>query len=387
MGGSGSRLVAAESVSERGGNVRSSDVARLFEASGPFLSMYLATEGDVENAAQRVAVRWKTLRADLVDAGVPEQTLEEIDPLVEGSHTAGATLAVIAAVDGVEYAGSMPHPPPREWVVRQGPLPYVIPLLTWAQSLVPHIAVLATRAHAELAARVPEEVERTEREEIELPHPPHLTRSKPGGWSQPRYQHRAEVQWERNASQVAEELTRTADRVRPRFIAAAGDVRALELLREESPKRVQETIKVVGGELGSITQVLEEAERLAAATAEADSDALLDEFEQERAQGDRAADGPEATFDALARHQVRTLLLRDRPDDERTAWFGEELGQVALDREALVVENEPTPVEGRLLDVAVRAALGTGAEVRVLGPESDGRGPSEGLGAVLRYAT
>jgi hypothetical protein len=30
--------------------------------------------------------------------------------------------------------------------------------------------------------------------------------------------------------------------------------------------------------------------------------------------------------------------------------------------------------------------LGTGAEVRVLGPEADGRGPADGLGAVLRYA-
>jgi hypothetical protein len=363
--------------------VRTSDVARLFNAPGPFLSIYLTTEGDIENAALRLAGLWKTLRGDLLQAGTPEQMLRAVDPLVEGSHTAGATLVVIAAADGVRYAGSLPHPPPREWVVRQGSLPYVIPLLSWAQSLVPHVAVLASRAHAELAARVPDGVERVE---VDHERPPQLTRSAPGGWSQPRYQHRAEVQWERNATDVAEVLTKIADRVRPRFVAAAGDVRALQLLREQSPKRVQERIQVVGGEVGSIDRVLEEAEKLASATVEADTTALLGEFEQERGQHDRATDGAEATFDALARHQVRVLLLRDDPDDKRSAWFGEAPGQVALDREALIAQAQSTPVEGPLLDVAVRAALGTGAEVRVLGPETDGRGPSDGLGAVLRYA-
>jgi peptide subunit release factor 1 (eRF1) len=259
-------------------------------------------------------------------------------------------------------------------------------LLAWSQTLIPHVAVLATRAHAELAARVADEDDRTERVEVDHERTPHLTRSAPGGWSQPRYQHRAEVQWERNATDVAEVLAKMVDRVRPRFIAAAGDVRALQLLREQSPKRVRELIEVVGGEFASIDRVLEEAEKLASAAAEADTTALLDEFEQERGQHDRAADGAEATFDALTRHQVRVLLVRDDPDDTRSAWFGEEPAQVALDREVLIAQGEPTPVEGRLLDVAVRAALGSGADVRVLGPETDGRGPGDGLGGVLRYS-
>jgi hypothetical protein len=81
------------------------------------------------------------------------------------------------------------------------------------------------------------------------------------------------------------------------------------------------------------------------------------------------------------------LLLREGPDDRRTAWFGREPGQVALERGTLLVEGEPVPVEGRLLDTAVRAALGTGAEVRVLGDETGDRGPGDGFGAVLRYST
>src|SRR6266705_3500455 len=84
--------------------VPENELARVFEASGPFASIYLTTSGDVENAAQRVALRWKNLRGELARAGVPEATLEAIDPLVEGSHTAGACLAVITAVDGVVWS-------------------------------------------------------------------------------------------------------------------------------------------------------------------------------------------------------------------------------------------------------------------------------------------
>jgi hypothetical protein len=91
------------------------------------------------------------------------RTLEVIDPLVEGGHKAGATLAVIGAADGVVHAGNPPHPPPRERIVRREALPDVVPLLAWSQSLIPHVAVLAGRAHADLAARVADEPEWTAR--------------------------------------------------------------------------------------------------------------------------------------------------------------------------------------------------------------------------------
>ena len=69
------------------------EIARVFEADEPFTSAYMDTEGDVEQAADRVALRWKNLRGAMLEAGVPEATVAAIDPLVEGSHTAGATLA------------------------------------------------------------------------------------------------------------------------------------------------------------------------------------------------------------------------------------------------------------------------------------------------------
>ncbi len=365
--------------------MRSTDIARVFDAPGPFLSLYLATGGGLENAGPRVELRWKNVRGELLERGVPEGLLEAVDPLVEGSHTAGATLAVLASVDGVAWSGSLPDPPLREAVARWGPLPSIVPLLAHAQSQVPHVAVLASRAAAELAARTPDS-DRGEQVEVEGERSPYLTRSAPGGWSQPRYQHRAEVIWERNAAEVAEVLTDMVDRVRPRFVAVAGDVRAVQFLRDKSPKRVRKRMKVVGGELPSIETVLEEAAKLVHATVERDADELLGRFEEGQAQHDRAADGAAATLRALARAQVETLLVVDEPGDERSAWFGGGGERIAMDRDTLLAIGEVAPAEGRLVDVAVRAALTTGAGVRVLAPGT-GRGPREGLGALLRFAT
>jgi Bacterial archaeo-eukaryotic release factor family 2 len=389
--------------------VHQAEIARVFEADGPFTSVYLDTEGDVEQAADRVALRWKNLRGSMLAAGVPEGTVAAIDPLVEGSHMAGATLAVIAAVDGPRYAANLPDPPPRDTLLRHGALPDVVPLLAAAQAAVPHVAVLTDRTGADMAARgVADEAARAERVEGRVT--PHLHKPQAGGWSQPRYHHRAEAIWESNAAEVADALARLVDQVRPRFVAAAGDVRALQLLREQAPKRVRELLTVVGGELGSLEAVFAEADKLAAATVEADNRALLDRFATERGQvatgaegGDRAVEGAAATLAALARGQVATLLLTGLfLDDRRTAWFGPAPTDVAADRDALVDLGVPGPVEGRLVDVAVRAALGTGAEVRVLDPAdetrpAEGRGtthdapappahaPGQGLGALLRF--
>jgi Bacterial archaeo-eukaryotic release factor family 2 len=365
--------------------MRAADLAPLFEASGPFLSLYLAAGGDVENAAQRLELRWKSARNDLQEREVPLEVLEAVDPLVEGGHTAGATLAVIVPVDGAAYQSGLPSRPAREVLARWGAVPYALPLLASAQSQVPFVALLASRAAAEILAKLPEG-ERIE--QVEGERGPHLTRSAPGGWSQPRYQHRAEVIWERNASEVADALTRLVDETRPRFVAAAGDVRALQLLREQSPKRVQELLRVVGGELPSLDRVLGKAAELVEAEVRGDADALWGRFAQEqgRGPGGLAAEGAAATLGALARSQVEVLLIVDDPDDERSAWFGAAPQQVATERDAVEAMGESMPVQGRLVDVAVRAALGTSADVHVVDPAS-GTGLREGLGALLRFPT
>jgi hypothetical protein len=79
------------------------------------------------------------------------------------------------------------------------------------------------------------------------------------------------------------------------------------------------------------------------------------------------------------------LLLHDDPSDERTLWFGPDATLLALRREDLTGLGVTEPESGRLADVLVRAAAGTGADVVVV-PAGGTAIPNDGVGAILRYA-
>jgi hypothetical protein len=52
--------------------VHQAEIAQVFEADGPFTSVYLDTEGDVEQAADRVALRWKNLDGSMLATATVE---------------------------------------------------------------------------------------------------------------------------------------------------------------------------------------------------------------------------------------------------------------------------------------------------------------------------
>jgi hypothetical protein len=77
------------------------------------------------------------------------------------------------------------------------------------------------------------------------------------------------------------------------------------------------------------------------------------------------------------------LLVHDDGDDERQAWWSASLGVAALDRATLdVLGSGADPVQGRLVDVAVTAALRAGASVRVV---PDAAVIQDGIAALLRW--
>jgi hypothetical protein len=365
------------------GAVVAPDLADLVAAPGPFASVYLTTEAGIENAAQRSEQHWKVARRQLADAGATEDALAAIDPLVPDAHLRGQCLGAVAAAGGSLHAEHSPEPPPRDRVV-WAPLPALVPLLAWRQSSPTHVAVLADRAGADLFVfRHGGTDLHGEAGGAEDP----LAKSSPGGWSQPRYQRRAENTWEHNAHDVAAEVTTLVDRFDPRLVVVAGDVRALELIREALPDRVAERLEVVDGgrsEDGSEDAFAHAVHgRLAGAVA-ADTVHLLEKFGEELGQHDRAVDGPEATLAALARAQVEVLLVHEDPDDDRRALFGPEPTQVGVGADELAAMGVRQPTEAPLVDVAVRAALVTGAGIRVV---PAGASPTGGLGAILRWSS
>ena len=361
-----------------------SDLVDLAKSIGPFLSLQLTTEAGIDNAAQRSEQRWRAVRDQAAAQGTPLEVLDEVDPLVPDAHLEGQGLGVIASAGGVAHVEHAPRLPDRDQA-RWAPLPSVLPVVAWRQEFPPFVTVLADRAGADLTAyrrQGPELHGEAGGEDYPLRKP------NAGGWSQRRYQERAEHTWERNAADAAEQVVRLARRVGARVVVAAGDQRAVTLLRENLPADVAERLVVVSGgrSADGSEDIFEHEARIAVELAvNADTAALLEKFREESGQDDRAAEGTRATFSALAMAAVDVLLVAaDDPDDPRNAWFGPEPAQLATTAAELRGMGVDEPAEGRLVDVAVRAALGTGAGIRVVGA---GAGLEGGIGAVLRWST
>ena len=167
----------------------------------------------------------------------------------------------------------------------------------------------------------------------------------------------------------------------PDLVVLGGDGREVELIRSRLPHALLTRTHVIGpgrASDGSADQRDDDILRLVHAAVAARSVALLHAFAEEpRA---RAAHGTLATLAALRRSQVEVLLVHDDPDDDRFAWFSDLPGDVALIRHQLA---EPaTARAARLVDVAVHAALRTGAGVRILPHVA---AIPDDVGAILRW--
>ncbi|HVT76256.1 MAG TPA: Vms1/Ankzf1 family peptidyl-tRNA hydrolase, partial [Acidimicrobiales bacterium] len=210
------------------GGVDLSDWKHLID--GPFLSVYVPTESAVANATPRSDAEWRTLRTELLAQGAPEEALAHVDPLVPDAHLRGETLAVIATPDGVQVVDYLPEavPAPRgSW----GPVADLVPIIKARQSRIPFVTARADHGGADVtgygAHRV---IEKTSGDGDPMP------KSAPGGWSQPRFAHRAENDWAKNAADAAEEVRKMAERVDARTIIVGGDVRATHMLADHLPR-------------------------------------------------------------------------------------------------------------------------------------------------------
>ncbi|MGH2683958.1 MAG: Vms1/Ankzf1 family peptidyl-tRNA hydrolase, partial [Actinomycetota bacterium] len=196
---------------------------------------------------------------------------------------------------------------------------------------------------------------------------------------------RAEHTWENNAEAVVHEVSRMAKQFDARLIVAAGDVRALELLERDLPKDLLERLAIVSGGRAAGTDkeaTLEEARRRMQILVDQETGRILERFREEVGQRDLAMEGKDNTLEALTRAQVDTLLVHDDPEDDRPASFTSDPIPVAATEARLAELGVEPRTEGRLIDVLIRAALGTGATVRVIPAES---GVADNVGALLRW--
>ena len=352
---------------------------------GPHVSLYLNTEAERELGPQEMESRWRNLR-DQVDGGtVPDKALLLLDDVVDGAHRKGDGLVAIASGEEISFRRFLGSPVPDS--ISMGALPHLLPLFDHRQGHPTYGIVLIDRTGAEI--HVVDDMSDEEVIEVEGDHD-ELRKVGPGGWSQRRFQNRADDSWERNAEKVADRLARIVQAEGLDLVVVMGDVRAKALLLENAAPDIQPILHDLDTAPPTTDQldvVRAEVEAAVAALVGRTVDATIERFLEERGQDDLAADGIEATFAALRMSQVETLLVTAEGVDD-DAWFvTSDPTQGATQRSALEdlgpgnIGSAPTD------DVLVRMALGTGAAIRIIPPLSWDRGPKHGVGAILRYRT
>jgi len=352
----------------------------LYEDVGGYVSVYLDTSLDAEDAARAIDLRWRSARERLARAGADEATLDALAPVITSLGAPGR--AAFGRRGQVVLTEPLPHPPRRE-IARMAPLPHVMPLLAQRGPRVPHLRVMARHDGGEIASVTGAGI--VEDEEVTGPGWP-VHKTKGGGWSQLRYQRSTEEAWEINAKELAGRVTAEARDMGAELIVVAGDPVARTLL-----------VRHLGPDLRAISVIIErevtaDSEQAARAADEAVAEhaerRARERFEHWRTQlaHDRGVAGLAATMAALRDGAVAELLLADHPESAATAWIGPRGADLAASADELTGRGVPDPVTDRADAALARGLATTGAPLYFLPPDlaSSPGAPQDGVGAPLR---
>lgn len=353
----------------------------LLQHPGPYACLALDTQADKERAPKEIELRWRALRGELAEAGAPEDVLVRLDSAVEGAHGQGDGLLAIANSSNLLLQENLSTPiqDGASW----GPAPDLLPLLSWQQENPAYAVALVDRTGAEIVVTSSWRPDwSTEVEGNEWP----VRRINPGGWSQRRYQERAENLWEENAKEVAAALERIATDDELELVVISGDVRAVSFLKEHLPENFAPTVyEIEGTQAHSVEEIAEELHKVVSAHEAQATESLLDTFREERGQEDRAVEGAGSTARALSEARVETLLLGADAGTQSAYVVAEDPTQVSTDKQALENLQLGEVFEVPMKRALVRSAVAGGSTVRVIPSLSDEHAPTDGVGAILRY--
>jgi hypothetical protein len=376
------------------------------------------TRGD-ESTPRRPA--WEVLRRDLEETikeygprGTAFESLsadmdritsyleEELDPAAQG--------VVVVACDHQGVFEPAPLDIPVTTGVTIGPLPSLGALVHAGLDYPNYAVLVADQREANLWLMERQTWDRG----VQLEANDYPRKQAQGGWSQKRFQNRADERVEAFAKTIADETRREiaeGDAQVPYLILAADEPMA-SALNEAFHQTVSERI------IGTIS--LEPDANLTTIAAAAEPLVAARERQQERetvqtmldgvGAGGRGVAGAEDTLTALETGQVMTLVMND--DFEQPGWadFTFPLyGAGAVPREHPAAGDIANIVPAPLADIAIRLALQTGADIELVGtavpvsedeqehiPDADDPTPRSkaaraldvmgGIGATLRFA-
>src|SRR5688572_15581827 len=362
-------------------------LAALEPSPFPFISLYLSltpNQNGREDHHQFVRKVFKDRASGFPEESPERQSfdkdVERIDQYLKSEIDASTHGLAIFASSGSEFFDAIPLEAPFEnHLLFIGSVPHLYPLAKLIDTYPRYAAVMLDTNKARIFVFGGKE----DREEKIVGEK--TRRTSKGGWSQARYQRRADNFHMLHIKEVVDTLDKIVRDENINHIVVAGADVAMPILREQLPKHLVEKIVEIGahedGESGSFV------ERTMAALREKDAETdvekvqeLMDAWQS----GGLGVAGPEATLSAFQLGQVDELIITGSPETLKPV---QKLPQDAAPGAVQVATSNPnTPDEARLKlsDELVTRAQQTAARIRFI-EDATLLADIGGVGALLRF--
>lgn len=372
---------------------RETSLQKIFEHSGPFVTVWLDATRSTENGAHEVQVRWEDVRRGLAegDPAVPDAVLDRVWNVIDADRTPGRhgllVVAPAGSADGEVLLAEPLRDPPPVSTGSVDALPRLMPYLADRSQDVPHVVVVADRTGADILTVHSTGSVDSQSVKGSSEYPVHRTGR--DEWDERHFQLRVENSWETNARDVAEAVRKQVAEIAAHLVVVAGDVRARTMIADDLGENHGFAVTVVedgGRPAGSSTDALEAAVRDAVLhQIWRERREILSHLQQNLGREQYGVAGLTKVVDALRSSQVDTVVLSDDPSSTITAWVGPDPTLFGLD-DAEAAAFGVTDVQHTRFDSAlVRAIVGTGASLLVTPGAHDY--VEDGIGALLRFDT
>ncbi len=333
---------------------QTTDLRPLVDADGPFLSIIIPAPSASADAAHRFDTECRNVLKQISSAWSDDE-IADLEAMIRSlPHDAGDAVLVVHAAGGPTHVEFIENGV-DQGRLDEGPLPRLAPLIEARQRTIAHVMVDADLSGADITAFDGGTVIATEGVDGETEY---IHRGHPGGWSQRRFQQRAENTWEENANDVADAAATLAKQTDSRLIVVVGPTRAQSMVVDSLSERVQIPVEKV--QAGDPDAAAAEITRLTADIAATDTKRLLEQVREGVGTG-RSSTSSKQLFEALETGRVETLLVHDDDDADMSATAG---------------------ADGRLVDQAIAAALRTDAAIHVVPKVAL---LDDGVAAILRW--
>jgi len=363
-------------------------LAALEPSPFPVISLYLslATNQNGRDDYQQFVRKVFNERAK----GLPEQSperesfakdVEKIQQHLEDkANTEGQAIAIFACSGSDLFeAVSLEAPISQHWLF-VGSVPHLYPLAQLVENYPRYAAVMLDTNKARISVFGVAKAEREEKVVGEK-----TRRTSKGGWSQARYQRRADNFHTSHVKEVVDTLDRIVREEGIDKIVVAGAEVALPLLREQLPKHLADKIVDMIGMPGSGDDNFLEMTMAALREKDAETDVekvqeLMDAWQS----GGLGVAGPEATLSAFQLGQVEELIITGSPETLKpvqTLPDDAAPGTVQVDSSA---SNAVDEKRLKLSDELVTRAQQTAARIRFI-EDASLLADVGGVGALLRF--